>query len=321
MKRIIRIFILGVVGIILSSCSNDVAYEKMPVDDFEVNEEICFEKQILDIEGETLIQPEKIASDGENLYICDSGNNRILKCGLDGKATYSIGSLGNGNGEFINPKIISVNDTKLCVYDYGNKRIQLLTKSGEYLKEYSLDKFHTSTYLVDLAIDNNDKIYFSNVAFHDFINEAGIYCIEENDYVQIKKYAAGNLCINTDSNVLYFFSRFEPDSDSNWKSGYCEFGEISDKTFYPKKAISDFYSSVDAVYESGSEYVYNSCMQCIDMFDPNGHYQATVFMEPVVNDYEYVGFCSDFCGNLYLSDKKNNAIYKLSKISEDNNDT
>lgn len=317
--KFIKCVLASILAITLSSCSKDIDYNKAAVEPFEIKENICYEKQIINIDGEILMQPENISSDGEHLYICDTGNSRIIKCDLNGEMPQPIGKLGNDVGEFVSPKIVAVNENKMCVYDYGNNRIQLLTKDGEYLMEYSLESFHSSSYLIDLEIDNNDKIYFSMIAFQDYIEESGVYCIEKDNYICIKPYTVGNLCVD-DENMVYYFSKFEPESNSSWSTGYCEFAKISDNTFCLQKAISEFYSSIDTVYEDGYVYVYNSCLQCIDCFDTLGNYQVTVFREPVENDFEYNGFCTDFKGNFYLSDKNNNGVYKLKKTVKKNDD-
>lgn len=318
MKRILYLFMIFAVSTLLSSCSKGSAFEKLPVEPFEINEEICLEKSIFNIENESISQPEKIASDGESLFICDSGNDRILICDLNGKNARSIGSLGSGHCEFVKPQIVSVNSDKLCVYDSGNKRIQLLTKEGEYLSEYSLDDLGALSNLVDMKIDSNDNIYFSVIAYNDSLDRSGIYTIQNDDFTHIKPYAVSNMCFDNENKCLYYISKYELETKLSWTTGYCEFGKISNNVLEFQKGISDLYSSLDMFYYDNSIYVYNYTLQNIDKFDTSGNYQATIFSESAKNEFGYSGFCSDNKGNFYLSDKKNNTIFKLSSINGEN---
>lgn len=297
-----------------SSCFDGPTYEKLPIEPFEINEEICLEKSVFNIENESIFQPEKITSDGQNLFICDTGNNRILICDLNGKNTKSIGSLGNGSCEFVKPQIVSVNYDKLCVYDFGNKRIQLLTKDGEYLSEYSLDDLGELSKLVDMKIDNEDNIYFSIITYNDSLDKSGIYTIQNGDLTHIKPYSVCNICFDEENKYLYYISKYEPETKLSWTTGYCEFGKISNNILDFQKGISDFYSSLDILCYDNSIYVYNNSLQNIDKFDTSGNYQATLFSEPTENGFLYSGFCTDYQGNFYLSDRNNNTIFKLSSV-------
>lgn len=318
MKRTLYLFMIFALSTILSSCSKGSEYEKLPIEPFEINEEICLEKSVFNIENESISQPEKITSDGKNLFICDTGNNRILICDLDGKNTRSIGSLGNGPCEFIKPQIVSVNSDKLCVYDFGNERIQLLTKDGEYLSEYSLNNFGELSELVDMEIDNEDNIYFSVITYNDSLNKSGIYTIRNGELTHIKPYSVSNMCFDDKNKNLYYISKYEPETKLSWTTGYCEFGKISNNVLDFQKGISDFYSSLDILYYDNSIYVYNYSLQSIDKFDTSGNYQATLFSEPTENEFSYSGFCTDYQGNFYLADRKNNTIYKLSIANGEN---
>jgi hypothetical protein len=82
--------------------------------------------------------------DEGNLYVADSGWNKIFKFDSNGKFLMSFGREGQGPGEFmggkyINPLSISFgNDGKVYIKDRGNNRLSVFTKDGKFIKSYPL---------------------------------------------------------------------------------------------------------------------------------------------------------------------------------------
>ncbi|MCP4724499.1 MAG: 6-bladed beta-propeller [bacterium] len=80
-------------------------------------------------------------SEGQ-LYICDSGNNRIQKFGADGQYITTIGREGQGPGELLSPTgMIIDNENNLHVLNTRNLRIEKFTLDGQYLSSYPMGKF------------------------------------------------------------------------------------------------------------------------------------------------------------------------------------
>ncbi len=90
-----------------------------------------------------------ILDDAGNLYILDSGNDRIQKFGPDGKYIITFGRKGQGPGEFNSPSSLDV-DAKgyLYVSDRGNRRIQILTPVGGLERTIHPIKFSLSEVFV-----------------------------------------------------------------------------------------------------------------------------------------------------------------------------
>lgn len=64
-----------------------------------------------------------ISTDKENnIYVCDSGNHRILKFSESGDFLLQWGSNGSSEGLFKCPACVTVNDEKVIVSDWGNSR-------------------------------------------------------------------------------------------------------------------------------------------------------------------------------------------------------
>jgi hypothetical protein len=67
-----------------------------------------------------------------NIYVLDSGNNRIQKFNAEGKFLISIGRRGQGPREFQYASSLAIDSRdRIFVYDGGNLRIQILLTSGE----------------------------------------------------------------------------------------------------------------------------------------------------------------------------------------------
>jgi len=85
--------------------------------------------------------PSDIATDDQgNIYILDAGNHRIQKFDSDGNYIETIGSRGQGPGEFYLPLSLEVDPRGyLYVSDPQNQRVQILKPDGT---EYKTISFH-----------------------------------------------------------------------------------------------------------------------------------------------------------------------------------
>ncbi len=86
----------------------------------------------------TFNAPSAIATDGTNVYIADTGNNRVQKCvGTTGSCTI-WGSFGTQNGAFSGPRGIAYDAslTHIYVTDTGNNRVQVFNTSGVYQTQF-----------------------------------------------------------------------------------------------------------------------------------------------------------------------------------------
>lgn len=79
-----------------------------------------------------------IASDG-SMYVTDGyGNARVHKFSSNGTYEFSFGEPGTGEGEFYLPHHIYINaDDVLYVCDRHNNRIQLFTKEGKFMEQWT----------------------------------------------------------------------------------------------------------------------------------------------------------------------------------------
>lgn len=121
--------------------------------------------------------PEGIAIDSAGrIYIADTGNNRIQQFRLANpcpNGTTQVvtgvcfvrvwGSLGSGNGQFINPTDVALDSSgRVYVTDSGNQRIQMFRGTGGFMKAWSSDGPGTApfTRITGIAVDaSTNDIY------------------------------------------------------------------------------------------------------------------------------------------------------------------
>lgn len=306
MKKVSFVIVMCIL-LFLCGCKADITQEKAEVTPYVTVEDISYEKVPFEIKGIGLSSPQQIATWEDMLYICDLGNSRVIVCDLQGNAVNEIGQIG-----LIEPTCIAVSDFGLCVYDRRGSKLHVLTLDGEPVREYDLsEKFNHITEIINVEIIENGTVYFSLLSLSKHIGDSGVYMIKDDRIVKISDLTVG--CLTEHENNIYFMSKYELDDDKNWISGYAELLKISDEKYERVSAFSNAYSAVGIECFDDRIYAYNDCRQCLDAFSLDGEYIATLFSEPVQNNFLYKGFCMDKNGNFYLSDSKGNAIYRLEK--------
>jgi tripartite motif-containing protein 71 len=82
--------------------------------------------------------PQNLAIDSTgDIYVADTGNNRIEKFGPNGKYLSQFGSFGSGDGQFNNPVGLAFDpEGNIYVSDVNNDRIQKFSSSGTYLSQF-----------------------------------------------------------------------------------------------------------------------------------------------------------------------------------------
>ncbi len=161
-----------------------------------------------------LSQPQALAINQEgDIFVADTGNNRILKFDKDGKYLHSVGGFGWEKEEFDRPLDITVKTgLDIFIADYNNERIE----------RYDMDLNYISSFV-------SDKNFASSLQF-GFPGS-----------VDISKHGELFICDNENDRVLKLNSFGEPNlsfGDYNWGDGQLE---------YPAKVE---VSQADLVYVS-----------------------------------------------------------------------
>jgi DNA-binding beta-propeller fold protein YncE len=83
-------------------------------------------------------QPSGVAVDGGgNIYVADTGNNRIQKLNQNGSVILQFGTRGTGDSQFDSPSGVAVDRAgNIYVADSGNNRIQKLNQNGNLVLRF-----------------------------------------------------------------------------------------------------------------------------------------------------------------------------------------
>ena len=92
----------------------------------------------MDSEDSQLKGPHSIDIDPEGqVYVADSGNNRVQKFTADGKFITKWGSRGDGDGEFSTPHGVTIDsEDNVYITDMDNFRVQKFDSNGNFLTKW-----------------------------------------------------------------------------------------------------------------------------------------------------------------------------------------
>jgi DNA-binding beta-propeller fold protein YncE len=114
--------------------------------------------------------PYGVATDAAgNIYVADSGNNRIQKFNSDGTYVSSFGSYGTENGQFNAPRGIAIDaDGNIYVADTDNNRIQMFTSTGTHVSSFGTGGTGNGQFNIPtgIAIDATGNIYVADTGNH-----------------------------------------------------------------------------------------------------------------------------------------------------------
>lgn len=110
--------------------------------------------------------PNGVAVDaGGNIYVGDTGNNRIRKLNSTGEPVIEWGSAGSGAGEFSAPEFLAVDQAGyLYVADKGNFRIQKFTLDGAFVTAWGSEGTGEGQFRwpKGIAIDQDGYVYVAD---------------------------------------------------------------------------------------------------------------------------------------------------------------
>ena len=212
--------------------------EKVPIDDFEFTEFRCYSEKIRSAIGEIdlyELNPEYVGRENPVLTACYRGNK---------------------NGELNNPKGIVLDRARNEVYvcDHGNKRIQVLSTIGEYVRQFGRDHL---TEPLAICISQQDELFVTDRATQsvlkfsltgEFLKRAGSRGNNPGQFIGIR-----GLCC--ESGLVYIcdvcIQRIQIfDSELKFIE-YFGYGELS----YP----SDIHILSDTIYILSQD---NNCIHC-----------------------------------------------------------
>jgi glucose/arabinose dehydrogenase len=268
--------------------------------------------------------PRSVAVDAEgNVYLADTGNNRIQKFASNGAFVTKWGSYGKQDGNFNAPQGIAVDaEGNVYVADTGNSRVQKFSGNGTFVAAWgsygsddgqlkrptdiAVDPSSGDLYLVDTL--NNSIHRFSNNG--TFIVTLGSYGITDGEFKYPRSVAVdaeGNVYVaDTGNNGVQKFS-----GNGTFIAKWGSYGK-QDGNFNAPQGIA-----VDA---DGNVYVADTMNNRIQKFTSNGTFTAKEGIwgkaEGTVNQLADVSV--DSSGNIFAVDVGNNRIlhYIISQTEE-----
>ena len=311
----LKLILLLLALMCISGCK--VAQKKQVIDYMNPKQNITYDKTEVPLMGVDLNKPTMIDSDEKNLYICDSGNDRIVVWSFENKLVRTIGMLGSGQAEFISPNCIAVNDDCVCVYDSGNYRIQVLTKEGLFVSEISLsESIPRNSKVTDIEIDTSGTIYLSVMLWGDDLKKSGLYRYAAGNFELIEPITVTKICDCAEENAICCVSQYELENKNAWTTGYAEISTYKDGNCINKNAFSSLFSAVDIVEIDGAYYVFDDCSRKLYIFNKNGICEECVFEDEVPSKLIYSGFAGTNKNTLYLTEITEGKVYMLCPVKE-----
>jgi DNA-binding beta-propeller fold protein YncE len=251
----------------------------------------------------------------DNIYVADSGNDRIVKFNPNGNYMMQFGISGKNDGQFMEPRGVAVDSSgNIYVADTTNNRIEKFDPSGNFLLKFGSDgtgkgEFHGP---YSIAVDKSDDVYVGDVgnarvqkfdSDGNFILEFGSRGRENGQFYDLGRVAVDNSRYVYVTDVLLGIEKF--DSMGNYISKI------------PLKATLSGNNTPDAygitLDNKGHIFVAGDNQARIQKFTLDGTFQ-----------YEFGSFGSspgqfnhpgniapDSSGNILVADSDNNRVERV----------
>ena len=258
--------------------------------------------------------PTGVAVDNSgNVYVVDTGNNRIQK--FDSRGVYLTywGSPGAGDGQFDSPRGVAVdNSGNVYVADTYNHRIQKFDSSGTYLTQWGISWTGlNNSGPLGVAVNSSGNVYVADTYNHriqkfdssgGYLGQWGSLGTGEGQFSYPRGVAvdnSGNVYVaDSNKNRIQKF-----DSNGTYLTKWGSFGAGNGQFDRPEGV---------AVDSSGNVYVVDSDNHRIQKFDSSGGYLGQWgSLGTGLMRYGPQGVAADSSGNVYVADTYNHRIQKF----------
>jgi tripartite motif-containing protein 71 len=228
--------------------------------------------------GSALFQgPEDVKLDSNgNIFVVDSGNDRIEKFDTNTNFVTAFGTTGNGDGQLNQPLGVGIDkNNNIFVADTNNDRILKFTNSG-------LPAGNPQTVIGATGTGNGQFIFPAGVAFDSSNN---LFVADTNND-RVQKFTLDN------TGVYNYSSQFGSTGSGN--------GQLS----------SPYRLGLDS---AGNVFVADTFNSRVEEFDNKGAFvRSFTFTDPNSQAFTPQGIAVDSAGNVFASDFLNNRIIKFS---------
>ncbi len=262
-----------------------------------------------------MVMPTDIAIGlNDQVYVVDSGNNRILVFSDDGKYLFSFGSPGEGKGQLLGPVgITTASDGSVLVADRGNHRVQIFDADGKFLKSISTHIGKQLVSPVDVVLgDNEAHLYVTisapthRVFVYNNKGRADLVWGKPGSNLGDFRYPAA-IAVGTHDDVYVvdvFNSRVQVfDFSGKVLATVGSWGITPGKLFRPKGV---------AIRDDGKIFVSDSYLGVIQVFNADTRFQAVLGNHGDIGYFDTpTGLASDGNRRLYVAEMLANRVSVL----------
>lgn len=263
--------------------------------------------------------PKGTAMDGAgNVYVADTGNNRIQKFSPGGALITQWGPLagGTGNGEFNLPEGVAVDGAgNVYVADTGNNRIQKFDRNGAYLTQWgsfgtNYTQFNTPR---GISSDSSGNIFVADTKNHRILKFSSV----GQPLAHWGTKGNGNTNLNSPNSVATDATGSNVYVSDYLNNRVMKFDGVGTPQNWgssgsPALAFNAPYGiALDGL---GNVYIVDSSTttSCVQKYSTVGTYSTTWTPDGTSNlPNLLLGVAADVAGNVYVADSLNNRIQKL----------
>src|SRR5574337_1877176 len=263
--------------------------------------------------------PNGVALDNSgNIYVADTGNNRIEKFSPDGTYLSKFGSQGSDNVQFNTPFSIALDSSgNIYVLDTLNDEVKKFSPDGTYLSKFgSLGSDNGQfNYPEDVVLDNSGNIYVADSGNNriekfspdgTYLSKFGSNGSDDGQFSYLFGIAldnSGNIYVADSGN--HRVEKFSPDG-----TYLSKFGLSTGQSFNPAGIALDRLGDI-FVTDTGNNHrvvKFYSNGTCISQFGSSGSERGQLGLP--------YGIALDNSGNIYVADSGNGVVEKFSSTSE-----
>src|SRR6185312_16089069 len=256
-----------------------------------------------------------------NIYVVDTGNNRVEKFSHFASYISQFGSFGSGNGQFNGPYGIAVDSSNnTYVVDESNNRVEKFNSAGVYQSQFGSTGNSSGQFNIPrgIAVDSSDNIYVTDISNNRVqkFNSAGVY--------QSQLGCASGACTAGSGNGQFNFpygiavdssdNIYVADANNNRVQKFNSAGVYQSQFGSFGSGNGQFGNPRDiAVDSSGNIYVTDFGNTRVEKFNSAGVYQSQFGTAGSGNgQFNHPGdIAVDSSNNIYVADYNNNRVQEF----------